>query len=211
MANTGQQGYKILEGFYVDDSSLDGLIMPNIANISPDAIVPSTATITFNDTSSPLPTGGSNGDIWYNALTDVLYKKITGSWLILTNRVPNSYYIPPTLNTGACPIPTAAQAYLTSSITYGASNDFTITFFLKDAAGNPTSLTNNMVINFAITYNQPGGMTTGPLTVTMPLGISTYTPADIGSYDPSLGAPTGMLGVVSSVTPNPNGTSHVNF
>ena len=95
MANNGQQSWAVLNQIYLDDSSLTGYIMPNIQYISPDAIVPSTATITFNVNTSPAPTGGVNGDIWYNFLDDNLYKKISGTWTLLTNRVFNDYYIQP--------------------------------------------------------------------------------------------------------------------
>lgn len=104
LANTGYQLYKVLEGIYLDDNSLDGFIMPNIAQISPQAIVPDGVTITYNIT-AVTPTGGANNDIWYNADTDLLYKKIATVWTLLTDRVTNTYYIPPTYNLDACPIP----------------------------------------------------------------------------------------------------------
>jgi len=103
--NNGYQGWKILEGIYLDDNSLDGLIMPNIAQISPEAIVEDGTSITYNDFADVVPSGGSNDDIWYNAPSDVLYKKISGTWTVLTDRVTNDYYVPPVYNTGACPIP----------------------------------------------------------------------------------------------------------
>jgi|SRR6185312_4138710 len=212
MANTGQQGHYILEGYYLDNNGLDGFIAPNVANLSPDAIVPDGSTITYNETTTPTPSGGSNNDVWYNQPTDALYKKVSGSWILLTNRVPNVYYQPPVQNLGDCPISGTSQVYLTSSVDYGASNNFTITFYTKDLAGNPTAVTNNMTINFSIGYTQGGvGMNTGALAVTFPLGVWTYTPADLGSYDPALGTPFGMTATVTSVSPQPNGTSHINF
>jgi hypothetical protein len=104
MANTGNQGWTILEGYYVDDNSLDGFIMPNIINISNSAIVPSSATITYNQTNDVVPTGGSNGDIWYNQPSDLLYKKVAGVWSLLTDRAINAYYQAPIQNLTACPI-----------------------------------------------------------------------------------------------------------
>jgi len=102
--NTGYQSWTILEGIYLDDSSLDGLIMPNIAQISPQAIVPYTANITFNYPADITPTGGTNGDIWYNSVSDTLYKNFTGTWVLLTDRVTNDYYIAPVINTTSCPV-----------------------------------------------------------------------------------------------------------
>lgn len=104
MANTGQQGYKILEGYYTDNGADTGFIMPNIQMISPQAIVPSTAIITYNELTDVVPTGGSNGDIWYNQPSDLLYKKASGIWSTLNDRVPNAYYQAPIENLTDCPI-----------------------------------------------------------------------------------------------------------
>lgn len=104
LVNTGQQGWTILEGYYTDDNSLDGLIMPNIAMISGDAIVPNSSTITFNTDTDVTPTGGSDGDIWYNQPSDQLYKNVSGVWSLLTNRVANTYYQAPITNLTDCPI-----------------------------------------------------------------------------------------------------------
>lgn len=103
--NTGNQGKKILEGKYLDDLSLNGMIMPNIQQISAQAIVPSTATITFNYPTDVTPSGGANGNIWYNSVADELFKKIGGTWTLLTDRVTNDYYAPPVENLGACSFP----------------------------------------------------------------------------------------------------------
>lgn len=102
MVNTGYKGWKILEGKYLDDSSLAETIMPNVAQISPQAIVPDTATITFNANTDVAPTGGVDGDIWYNLPADALYKKLVGVWTLLTDRVTNIYYIAPVYNTSDC-------------------------------------------------------------------------------------------------------------
>jgi hypothetical protein len=103
--NTGYQGWKILEQIYGDDNSLTGFIMPNIAQISPQAIVPNTATITYNYPTDVAPTGGSNGDIWYNPVADDLYKKIATVWTLLTDRVTNDSYVAPVINLTDCPLP----------------------------------------------------------------------------------------------------------
>jgi len=96
--------WTILEGIYLDNDSLDGLIMPNIQQISPDAIVPDGTSITFNIYADVVPSGGVNGAIWYNMPSDQLYKNINGVWTLLTNRVLNNWYSPPIYNTGTCPI-----------------------------------------------------------------------------------------------------------
>lgn len=103
--NNGYLMYTILQGIYLDDDSLDGLIMPNIQMISPQAIVPAGTNITYNQTTAPVPSGGSNLDIWYNQPTDTLYQNQNGGWVILLNRVLNIYYIAPVYNTSACPVP----------------------------------------------------------------------------------------------------------
>lgn len=104
--NTGDQRWKILEQIFSDSGTLTGKIMPNIDQISPQAIIDgSTNSITFNDTVDVAPTGGSNGDIWYNAPSDDLYKKIAGTWTVLTDRVSNDVYVAPVTNLTACPIP----------------------------------------------------------------------------------------------------------
>ena len=104
-ANTGNQYWTTLEGYNVSDGSLNGLIMPNVAKIDPLAIVPDGTTITYNQNSNVSPTGGADGDIWYNEPADNLYKRISGTWTLLTNRITNAYYIIPVENTGSCPLP----------------------------------------------------------------------------------------------------------
>lgn len=102
--NTGEQNGKVIEGYFLDDNSLQGTKMPNIPQISPQAIVPNTATINFPYPDDVAPTGGANGDIWYNHEVDELFKKIAGTWTLLTDRVTNSYYIAPVENLTDCPI-----------------------------------------------------------------------------------------------------------
>lgn len=104
LKNTGLQPAKILEAFFNDDDGLQGMIMPNILLISPDAIVPDGTTITFNTNTNPTPTGGSNGDIWYNQPGDALYKKVGSVWSLLTNKVFNVWYQAPVENLTECPI-----------------------------------------------------------------------------------------------------------
>lgn len=103
--NDGNESFYILEGYTPGTGVLDGTIMPNIKMISPDAIVPDGTAITYNETVDVAPSGGANGDIWYNEPSDILYKKIAGAWTILTNRVVNQWYQAPVENLTDCPLP----------------------------------------------------------------------------------------------------------
>jgi len=104
LINTGNKAYTILEGYYTDDNSLQGTIMPNIINISPQAIVPDGTTITFNKLTAPSPSFGADGDIWYNQPPDMLYKKANGVWSLLTDKAINVRYQAPVQNLTDCPI-----------------------------------------------------------------------------------------------------------
>lgn len=103
--NTGQQSYFILEQVFLNDLSETGLRKPNLASNSPQATVPNTATITYKYPTDVTPSGGANGDIWYNPVADQLFKKISGTWTLLTDRVADSDYIAPIENTSSCPLP----------------------------------------------------------------------------------------------------------
>jgi hypothetical protein len=104
--NTGYQGRKVLQQKYADDGSLTGMIMPNIQQISPQAIIDGSAnSITFNYPIDIAPTGGINGDIWYNPGNNNLFKKIAGVWTLLTDRVTNDAYEAPVYNITSCPLP----------------------------------------------------------------------------------------------------------
>lgn len=105
LVNTGMEGWKVLKGIFLDDQSSIHMIMPNIGMISPSAIVPDTATITFNTSADITPTGGADGDVWYNQPSDNLYTKIAGTWTLLTDRVINNYYQGPVENLTDCPLP----------------------------------------------------------------------------------------------------------
>lgn len=105
LVNSGYLAWTILEGIYLDDSSLDGLIMPNIQMISPNCIVPDGTPIIYNANADVVPTGGTQLAVWYNQPSDTLYQFISGQWQLQTNRVLNTYYIAPVYNTGSCPIP----------------------------------------------------------------------------------------------------------
>jgi len=113
LQNDGNQSWTILEGYFLSDGSLNGEKMPNIEFIDYAAIVPEAATITMNMNAIVAPSGGADGDIWYNAGEDTpagtggLYKKILGAWTKLTNRVTNIYYTKPIVNQGDCPLPSA--------------------------------------------------------------------------------------------------------
>lgn len=114
-ANNGQQGWKVLKEEDVNTGVFTGRIMPNIQNISPDALIPNTSAITYNPNTDVTPTGGSNGDIWYNGLSDTLYKLIGGTWALLVDKVVNANYIPLILNTTDCPIPPPSNNFVLSS------------------------------------------------------------------------------------------------
>lgn len=103
--NNGEQGWKVLEQYYIDDNTLTGYIMPNIQNISAEAIVPNTAAITYNYPTDVAPSGGANGDVWYNSVADELFKKVAGVWSLLTDRATNANYVPPIENLTDCPLP----------------------------------------------------------------------------------------------------------
>jgi len=158
--NTGMQGWTVLNQIYLGSGSLTGLNMPNIQNISPQAIVPNTNNITYNANSSPAPSGGSNGDVWYNAPVDVLYAKIAGTWTILTNRFANQYYIAPIQNLTSCPLP-APTAYFSVYSQYNVNisgvNNGTTTG--TPAALNTLAMTNGQTVNAVYTTTGGSGTT----------------------------------------------------
>lgn len=119
--NDGTQGYTTLEGYNPATGAINGTIMPNIQNISPEAIVPDTATIFYHQINSP-PTGGIAGDIWYNEDFDQLYKNIAGVWTFLTDRSANNFYVAPITNVIACPLP-PPSAFYTALARYGGIID----------------------------------------------------------------------------------------
>lgn len=104
--NNGQQGWKILEQYNLATGTTTGLIMPNAPIISPEAIVPNTATITYNQATNISPSGGANGDVWYNLPANQLYKKVAGIWSLLNDTAINSNYAPSIKNLTDCPLPT---------------------------------------------------------------------------------------------------------
>lgn len=103
--NTGYEQYKILEGYYTSDSSLSGTITFNLQYYSPSAIVPDGTSATYNYPDDVAPTGGSDGDIWYNPNEDKIYKNISGTWTVLTDRILNPYYVAPSQDLTNCPLP----------------------------------------------------------------------------------------------------------
>jgi len=105
-ANNGQQGWAILQQYYTDTNAVTGLTMPNSPIISPEALVPNTAGIVYNQATNVTPSGGSNGDVWYNMPANQLYKKTAGVWTPLYDTAVNSNYIAPIANLTACPLPT---------------------------------------------------------------------------------------------------------
>lgn len=119
--NTGYQGYMKLDGYNLSNGVYNHTYMPNIKNISPQAIIPDSSDITYNIV-AVAPSGGSNGDIWYNEDVDLLYKKIGGTWTLLTDRSTNTYYVAPVVNLTDCPIPPPAKFYRVEA-KYGAKVD----------------------------------------------------------------------------------------
>lgn len=103
--NTGLQGWFILEGVNLDNSVLTGFKKPNLQLNSPQALVAEAATITYNYPDDVVPTGGANGDIWYNPVADQLFKKLVGTWTLLNDRVTDSDYVAPVVNHSDCPLP----------------------------------------------------------------------------------------------------------
>lgn len=121
--NTGQQQTPVIVQVYLDDQTGTGLKMPNIQNISPEAIVPLSAVITYQTGSPVTPTGGSDGDIWYNQGDDLLYKNIAGTWTLLTDKVINTDFIASVQNLTACPVPPPPSNFWTAFAQYGAKID----------------------------------------------------------------------------------------
>lgn len=147
--NTGQQGWTILNQISQITGSLTGFNMPNIPFISPEAIIPNTSAITYNANTSPTPSGGSNGDLWYNFPVDNLYKKIGGVWTILNDRLANAFYVQPIQNTGACPVPTFYR--VTSNYNVNISGITNGTCTGTPASLNSLSLTNGQQANAVYT------------------------------------------------------------
>ncbi len=144
--NNGQQGWKVLKEQNVSTLAYTGRIMPNIQNISPDAIVPNAATITFNPTTDVAPSGGSDGDIWYNGLSDTLYKKVSGSWILLVDKVINTNYVATIENLTDCPIPAPGFNFILSS---SFNTPFTsLTCTGAPAFSFPTTPNTNTGMNF---------------------------------------------------------------
>lgn len=105
-ANTGYKGYKVLEEYYPSDSTPTGRIKPNLTNNSPQDFIDGTVnSITYNYPTDVAPTGGIDGDIWYNPVADEEYKKISGVWTLLTDRVTNPDYVAPVIDHDVCPLP----------------------------------------------------------------------------------------------------------
>lgn len=143
--NDGNQSYKVLKEIYIDDQSLAGNKMPNIQNISPEAVVDNSSNITYNQFENVTPTGGTNNDIWYNEPADMLYKNILGSWFLLTDRVLNTYYQAPILNTIDCQIPfysAQKSGVATKDDCTGSTQGTDVTYIVP--AGKYTSLTSQI-------------------------------------------------------------------
>lgn len=115
--NTGYQGYKILDGYNLSNGVYNHTVMPNIRNISPQAIISDFFDITYNVT-TVAPSGGIDGDVWYNEDVDLLYKKIAGVWTLLTDRSTNGYYVAPIVNTTDCVVPPPAKFFKAQAL-YG--------------------------------------------------------------------------------------------
>lgn len=117
--NTGFQGYFILKEINLSNGADTGYKKPNLQSNSPQALVLNAATITYNYPTDVAPSGGANGDIWYNPVADHLYKKISGTWTLLTDRVTDPDYVSPTDNEVSCPIPSAITKNILLYAQYG--------------------------------------------------------------------------------------------
>lgn len=181
LGNDGNQGYTVLEGFNLLTGVDNHTRMPNIVNISPQAIVPDTATITYNFT-DVAPSGGSDDDIIYNAEADDLFKKIAGVWTLLTDRSSNVFYAVPVENLDACPLPAPPTA---STIDINNTTpDFTIAF-VKVFVGGTTYYSKTSIMAGA--------------SVSDPLGAGTY---DVNvKVLPSTDGGAGSLTITSAGTP----------
>jgi hypothetical protein len=143
----------VLKQIYTDDNSLVGFNMPNIQNISPQAICPNTNTITFNANSNVTPTGGVNLDVWYNEILDDLYQNQSGTWQLLTNRVNNAFYIPPVSNPSSCPIPATLVGVLVIDIFPNSTANlygYISTAGLLGATNIPVYTGNNFLPNYGV-------------------------------------------------------------
>lgn len=205
-ANTGQQAWKVLNQIYLDNNAFVGFNMPNIQQISPQAIVPNTAVITYNANTNVTPTGGSDGDIWYNAPADNLYKNKGGTWVILLDRFTNANYIPPVQDFTDCPVtPPADTVLLQVGGDVGGADDFSITAEISAV------LANNQVTDFSFTYVQGGVNRVGSGgTITIIAG-SLIQSGSYGSYDPTLGSITSVTVTINFTNPNPNGVDTIIF
>lgn len=204
-ANNGQQGWRILDEKNLSTGVLTGRIMPNIQNISPDVIVPNTATITFYPNSDVAPGGGSNGDVWYNGLSDTLYKKISGIWALLVNKVVNANYIPTILNTSACSIPTPPNNFILSS---SYNTPFTSLVCTGAPAFTfPTAINTNTGMNFSGTIAaqtiQVGLGAGAPITRKLTLAINGVV---VSSYSGITGP-----GVYNLAMPSTPSTSNISI
>lgn len=204
--NSGQEGFQVLNEEYQADNTLTGNIMPNVYMIDPNAIIPDTATITFN-TTDVTPTGGSLGDIWYNAPSDALYKNIGGGvWQILTNKVINTNYIPPVENITDCPIPPPPDAHLAPVILSIDRVVGEVHFdFELDMALGP-----EITIAYSVDYIQ-GGTTYHPIIDETTNIVSGTTSPDINFiFDPDAGDLTDII-FTYTPTPNPAGGITIDY
>lgn len=146
-ANNGQQGWEVLKEENSNNGVFTGRIMPNVQNISPSAIIPNTSSITFNPNSDVTPTGGSDGDIWYNGLSDTLYKHLSGAWVLLVDKVVNTNYVATVQNLTDCPISPPANNFILSS---SYNTPFTsLTCTGAPTFTFPTAINTNVGMNFS--------------------------------------------------------------
>lgn len=117
--NDGNESVTTLEGFYLEDGTLTGFIMPNVQFITAACIVPDGATITFNQDASPAPSGGADNDIIYNVLVNDLYVKIAGVWTLQTGRLLNTFFQSPIPNLTDCPLPAPPAGHFTIYAQHG--------------------------------------------------------------------------------------------
>jgi len=167
--------------------------------------VPNTATIIFHANVDGSPSGGANGDIWYNGLSDTLYKKISGTWALLPDKVVNTNFVPTILNTGACPIPAPGNNFVLSSSYNTAFTSLVCTG--APAFSFPTPINANTGMNFTGTIAaqtiQVGLDAGAPITKKLTLSIN-------GTVVDTVAGITGA-GVYNLAMPSTADTNNINI
>lgn len=201
--NNGQEGWKILEQYYTDNNALTGLIMPNVPNISPEAIVPSTATITYNQETNVSPTGGTNGDVWYNGPANQLYIKAFSVWTPLYDTAINTNYAPSITNLTDCPLPTPPPE--TCGITPSVTSVDTGLGIIHSVFTLDNVVADDVDFVLSVDYTQNGITYHGIIDESLDIPTGNTVTSDIEiDFDPGAGTVT-LVTFIWSVSPNPIG------